>query len=248
MSMPVVFMDETGNKETDRFFICGFMEVADVNEFHRQLQRIRDQIKGLADRNRKQRVLNLKTDGDIEQLFQFAYRLSSFELKFDKITKENLSLFQDLLRLLARKVEFKFTAIVIDRQDPSYEHRTLIDMYKLITHKFFNYRMKNKVIFMPDEFDTGMSWSNIVRSDNIAAVVPLESHSSLALQCCDVLGGVIGLGLKDKSDYTKRDDVRLSMVAVFEQELNCQIKQVFTVSKPRYISVWTLDFAKAGRK
>lgn len=246
--LPVVFMDETGNKESDRFFICGFLEVPNVNEFQIQLQRIRDQIKGLSDRSRKQRVLDLKTDGDIDQLFQFAYRPSSFELKFDKITAQNIVLFQDLLRVLARKCDLRFTAMVIDRHDPSYEHRTLIDMYKIITHKYANYRLKTPSVFVPDDFDTGLSWDDIVQSEKIVAVIPSESHSSLALQCCDVLGGAIGLALKAKQDYTKRDTVRLPMVETFEAEFNCRISKEFTVSNPKYISVWTLDFSKARNK
>lgn len=248
VKLPVVFMDETGNKESDRFFICGFLEIPNVNDFQIQLQRIRDQIKGLADRNRKQRVLNLRQDGDIDQLFQFAYRPSSFELKFDKITAKNISFFQDLLRALARKCDLRFTAIVIDRHDPSYEHHTLLDMYKIITHKFANYRLKVCSVFVPDDFDTGLSWNDVVRSDKIAAVIPAESHSSLALQCCDVLGGTIGLALKDKADFTNRDIVRLPMVKTFETEFKCIISKEFTVSKPKYISVWTLDFSKARGK
>ena len=245
---PVIFMDETGNKESDRFFLCGFLEVPNVNDFQIQLQRIRDQIKGLADRNRKQRVINLRAENDMDQLFQFAYRPSSFELKFDKITGQNIKLFQDLIRILARKTNIRFTAIVIDRQDPSYEHRVLLDMYKIITHKFFNYRVKQTSVFMPDDFDTGMSWNDVVKSEKIAAVIPAESHSSLALQCCDILGGTIGLALKNPTDYTNRDIVRKPMVETFEQEFNCKISKKFTVSSPKYISVWTLDFAKARRK
>lgn len=68
-TLPVIFMDETGNKTSDQFFICGFLEVPDVNQLHIQLQRIRDQIKSLADRGRKQRVLNLKQDDNIDSLF-----------------------------------------------------------------------------------------------------------------------------------------------------------------------------------
>lgn len=246
--LPVVFMDETGNKESDRFFVCGFLEVPNVNNLQIQLQRIRDQIRGLADRNRKQKVLNLRKEKNLDELFQFAYRPSSFELKFDKITDQNILLFQDLIKILARKSDMRFTAIVIDRQDISYEHRTLIDMYKIITHKFFNFRLKNTSVFVPDDFDTGLSWDDVVVSEKIASVIPAESHSSIALQCCDILGGIIGLGLKDKSDYTKRDLIRLPLVTTFELEFKCKIAKVFTVSTPKYISVWTLDFAKARKQ
>ncbi len=246
--LPVVFMDETGNKESDQFFVCGFLEVPDVNEFQIKLQRMRDQIKGLADRKRKERVLRLKAAGNVEELFNFAYRSSSFELKFDKITSQNISLFQDLLKILARKTDIRFTAIIIDRQDPSYEHRALIDMYKIITHKYFNFRLKNSSVFVPDDFDTGLSWGDIVRSEKITAVIPAESHSSLALQCCDVLAGTIGLALKNRTYYTKRDLVRLPLLKTFESEFGCTIKKEFTVFKPKYISVWTLDFSKVKTK
>lgn len=246
--LPVVFMDETGNKESDRFFVCGFLEVPDVNNFQIQLQRIRDQIKGLADRKRKEKVLDLKEKGNLDELFNFAYRKSSFELKFDKITSQNLSLFQDIIKVLARKIDIRFTAIVIDREDPSYNHRALIEMYKIITHKFFNFRLKSLSVFMPDDFDTGLSWGDIVSSDKIAAVIPAESHSSLALQCCDILGGIVGLALKDKNDYSNRDIVRSPIVETFESEFSCKIKKEFTVWKPKYISVWTLDFSKVKTK
>lgn len=246
--LPVIYMDETGNKESDRFFVCGFLRVANPNDFQMQLLRVRDQIRGLADRNRKQRIKNLREANNIDELFNFAYRPSSFELKFDKISAENISLFKDLLRVLARKTDLQFTAIVIDRHDPAYEHRTLLDMYKIITHKFFNYRCKETCVFMPDDFDTGLSWNDVMQSDKIAAVVPTESHASLALQCCDILAGTIGLALKDKNEHAKRDEIRKEMVETFEEEFQCQIKREFTVWQPKYISVWTLDFSKAKRK
>lgn len=212
------------------------------------LRRARDQIKGLADNGRKRRVKLLHEENNIDELFNFAYRPSSFELKFNKISEENIRYFQDLLTILARKTDICFTALVIDRKDPAYKHRTLLDMYKIITHKYFNYRCKEKCIFAPDDFDTGLSWDQVVRSDKIAALMPMESHSSLALQCCDILSGTIGLALKDEVEYTNRDKVRLPMVTTFEQEFACKIKSNFTVNKPRYMSVWTLDFSKVRTK
>lgn len=246
-STPVVFMDETGNKESDQFFICGFLEVPDVNIFQSQLLRIRDQIHGLSMRQRQERIKKLRHDKDIEQLYNLAFRPSSFELKYDKITESNLSLYQDLFKLLARKADFKFTAIVIDRKDSSYVHKSLLDMYKIITHKFFNHRINSQVIYMPDNFDTGLSWSEVVRSNSISAIVPIESHASLALQCCDLLGGIIGLALKDQKDYTKRDIVRSPLLKTFKEEFKCEITREFTVANPKYISVWTLDFSKVKK-
>ncbi|MEK7172972.1 MAG: hypothetical protein AAB740_03270, partial [Patescibacteria group bacterium] len=43
-----VFMDESGKKESDRFFVCGFLQVADNISFYRALQRVADQIKEIS--------------------------------------------------------------------------------------------------------------------------------------------------------------------------------------------------------
>jgi len=248
MDLPVVFMDETGNAESDRFFICGFLEVSDVNAFHIGIRRIRDQIRGLADKNRKTRVQQLKDQNDIDQLYNFAKKPSAFELKFKKVTKENKKFFEDLVKVLAYKVEFRFTAVVIDRRDPYYKHTKHVDMYKRIVRLYFKHCFKGEGIFMPDEFDLGLSWDEIVQSEKIRTVVPIESHASIGLQCCDILGGIISLGLKSESDYTKSDQVRFSVVDMFQEVFNCNIKENFTQNNPKYIKVWTIDFSKAKNK
>ena len=248
MDLPVVFMDETGNAESDRFFICGFLEVSNVNAFHIEIRRVRDQIRGLTDKNRKTRVQQLKDQNDIDQLYNFAKKPSAFELKFKKVTEENRKLFEDLVKVLAYKVEFKFTAIVIDREDSHYKHTSHVDMYKRIVRLYFKHCFQGEGIFMPDEFDPGLSWDEIVQSEKIRAVVPIESHASIGLQCCDILGGIISLGLKSKVDYTKSDGVRLSVVDVFQKVFKCNIKENFTQDDPKYINVWTIDFSKANNK
>jgi len=219
----VTFMDETGNKESDRFFICGFLEVPDTGAFHLKLRRIRDQIKGLALRDRQQRIVDLKEIGDMDQLFQFAYRPSSFELKFSKVTKKNLGYYQDLLKVLARKTDFRFTAIWIDRVNPDYKFESYLSMYQAIITKYFDNANYSDTIFVPDEFDAGLAWEDVVASDRIVATIPIESHSCLAMQCCDVLGGIIGLGLKESESYTNSDWVRVPLLQTFEAEFRCTV-------------------------
>jgi hypothetical protein len=232
---PAIFMDETGNMRPDKYFICGFLEVPDVNQFHSNLRRVRDQIKGLALRDRQMRIAQLKNDNDIEQLFQFAYRPSSFELKFSKITQKNLHLYQDLIKILARKTIMDFTAVMVDKTNAEACSTTFLDLYKAIIAEYYANSRSSETIFIPDEFDTTLSWDDVIISEHIIATIPIESHSCLALQCCDVLGGIIGLGLKSPGKYTNSDLTRLPLVYTFEKEFNCKITEEFTVSLPQQI-------------
>src|SRR5438067_1916279 len=116
-----VFMDESGRKESDRYFVCGFLEIEDNQAFCSALQRVYDQIKNLSIRNRTARVETLKASGNIEELYNLAKSYNEFELKHYYISNENKNLYCDLIKVLFKKTEFRFTAIVADRQDALYE-------------------------------------------------------------------------------------------------------------------------------
>src|SRR3989338_4604699 len=115
-----VFMDESGKKESDRFFVCGFLQVDDNTAFYRSLQRDVDQIKNLSIQNRQQRVDHLYQEKNLEELKNLARTFNEFELKHYHITNENQKLYCDLINALWKKTRFKFTAIVFDRNDSNY--------------------------------------------------------------------------------------------------------------------------------
>ncbi|MCB9815757.1 DUF3800 domain-containing protein, partial [Candidatus Nomurabacteria bacterium] len=98
--MNFVFMDESGNKNDDRFFVCGFLEVPDPHQFTKNLQRVRDQIFDAVQKQRAQRAKEHLSDGNIEKLYSLARKHSFFELKFGKITLHTLGLYNDLLKAL----------------------------------------------------------------------------------------------------------------------------------------------------
>jgi hypothetical protein len=80
-------------------------------------------------------------------------------------------------------------------------------------------------------------------------MIPGSSHSLLPLQVVDILTGIIGQGLKEEMDYTKKDIVRKPLVKLFKEESNLKIqKENTTVNKPRYISLWIQDFSKAKKR
>jgi hypothetical protein len=239
---PAVFMDETGNSHKEPHFSCGFLEVSDVNLFHIKLRRIRDQIKGLALRDRQSRIALLKEECDMEQLFQFAYKPSSFELKFSKVTAKNLKLYQDLVKVMARKTDMSFTVVMMNKAD--YPEARFLDLYRSIVSEYYAPPYSVDTIFVPDEFDTSLSWDDVIVSDRIIATIPIESHSCIALQCCDVLGGIIALGCKSPGDYTNSDKVRLPLLKTFEEEFGCKVSSDFRVNEPRNITVKTVAKAE----
>lgn len=245
--IPVVYMDETGNKESDRFFVIGFLCVDDSEQLNKELARVRDQVEALSRFNRLRRTQLVKDQGDIEQLFNFAKSPRSFELKYKHVTNENLRLFKIFIKILINKINFRFDALVIDRKDPNYKHTNLADMYKIVTHMYFNFRRKQECIFVPDSFDHLWNWTSMLNNSQIRAIIPGSSQAFLQLQTVDILTGIIAQGLKDESDYNNKDKVRLPLLKIFMEEAKIKIAKSVTVNKPKYISIWTLDFSRTKK-
>ena len=244
-----IYMDETGNKESDRFFICGFLRIADNEQFINRLSRVREQIEARARFNKQQRVERLYEAEDIDTLYKLARHSIKFELKYTHVTAENIKFYQRLIKLLIREIDFKFDALVIDRRDPTYVHRDLKTMYKIITHLYFNKICTENCVFIPDSFDDyKWNWREILNNGNIMSIIPSSSHALFYLQVVDVLAGIIGQGLKDKEDYTNKDRVREPLVKLFQEETKILIEQNATVRSPKYINIWTIDFSKAKKK
>lgn len=244
--LTVVYMDETGNKESDRYFVIGFLKLTDTEQLINLLSRPKDQIQALSRYNRRNRIDQIYTNKDVEQLYDFAKKSKNFELKYKYVSNENIRFFKILLKKFIHEVDFKFDAIVIDRKDPKYLHTDLSDMYKIITHLYFNHRCREECIFIPDSFDQSWIWKKIL-NNNVRAIIPGNSDSFLALQMVDILTGLIGHGLRSEGEYSNRDLVRNPLLKLFCEEANIKIQKSVTVSKPKYISIWTLDFSKTKR-
>lgn len=247
-------MDESGNKQDDRFFVCGFLDVFDPYEFTKNLQRVRDQIFDTVQNQRAKRAENYLQDGNIQELYSLARKQSFFELKFGKITLHTLGLYNDLLKALNSKTTFSFKAIVIDRHHPDYEHESLLGMYKRVAHLYFDHIQKDNCIFVPDQPDPSFDWQTIInRPTKILGVLPATSHEFLPLQTVDVLTGIIRLGLEIQSGYKgdlgRNDTTKKQLIDTFEYIYQIKIKPVSDSdrSAKNYIGIWTIDFAKTRK-
>lgn len=247
-------MDESGNKQDDRFFVCGFLEIESPFEFTKNLQRVRDQIFDTVQKQRADRADKLLRQKDIQELFSLARKQAFFELRFNKITEHTLGLYKDLIKALNSKCDFRFKAIVIDRKQPSYEHESLEGMYKRITHLYFDHCQKKECIFAPDQFDPKFDWQSIIsRPEKVRSVLPVSSHALLPLQAVDVLTGIVRLGLEiqsgEKKELGRNDDTKKELVDLFEQEFQLTISPV-TDSKrsaKNYVGIWTINFDKSKK-
>ncbi len=248
-----VFMDESGNKLDDRFFVCGFIEIPSPYEFNRDLQRIHDQVFDVVQKQRAHRANQMLDEGNLQELHQLARKQSFFELKFGKITLHTLGLYNDLVKALASKGKFSFKAIVIDRKDPAYEHESLEGMYKRICRMYFDYCQDDPCIFVPDQFDPGFDWATIIaRPAKVLGELPASSHEFLPLQIVDILTGIIRLGLEidsgEKVTLGRNDTTRKNLVTTFETVFGAKIKPTMNSRKSgNYVGIWTIDFSKSRK-
>lgn len=247
-------MDESGNKQDDRFFVCGFLDTESPFEFTRNLQRVRDQVFDTIQKQRTNRALNLYNDLNLIDLYSLAKKQAFFELKFDKITLATLKLYKDLILAMNSKCVFRFKAVVIDRSQPSYVHESLEGMYKRVTHLYFDHCQKTQCIFVPDQADPNTDWEKLIGRPNIVrGVLPAISDAVLPIQVVDVLTGIVRLGLEiksgDKKELGRNDITRKELVDLFEKEFKIKISTVSN-SKPdakNYVGIWTIDFDKSKK-
>ncbi|MDZ7786273.1 MAG: DUF3800 domain-containing protein [Candidatus Saccharibacteria bacterium] len=253
-NLPFVFMDESGNKTDDRFFVCGFLEVLNPFKFNQSLYRVREQIFNTVQNKRSSRADNLLETGAIDELYQLARKQSFFELKFGKVTLHTLGLYNDLLKALAAKCSFRFKAIVIDRDQHNYEHESLEGMYKRICRLYFDHCQQESCIFIPDQFDPNFDWEKVIaRPQKVSGVLPATSHEFLPLQTVDLLTGIVRLGLEIKSGEKRQlgrnDTTRKQLVDTFENAFQLKIKPVVDSSKSgNYVGIWTIKFPPKPKK
>ncbi len=244
-----VFMDESGNKESDRFFACGFLEVNDPQDFSLNLRRVYDQIFNLSIRNRQERIKKLLEDNEVEQIVSLSKSFNQFELKHYFISNENNVLYSDFIKALFMRTKFRYTAIVFDRKDPEYIRDENPHALHLKALKMFsNYVIsKDKMyVFVPDSFDDSFLW-NVKDGHMPIGILPLDSRGSIYLQTVDVLTGLVLQALRTKKGEVgfKADISRVPVIDTLEEKLGRKIDGKFTITvNGNYFNVWPVDFCK----
>lgn len=253
-NLKFVFMDESGNKESDRFFACGFLEINNPTNFTSNIRRVYDQIFNLSIRNRQERIKRLLAENDMLQIASLANSYNQFELKHYFINNENNILYSDFIKALFKRTRFKYTAIVFDRHDSAYVRDENPHALYLKALKMFSSHVANKdkleYIFVPDSFDDSFFW-NVKDGKLPIGILPLDSHGSIFLQVCDVLTGLVLQGLRNSQgvNASKSDIVRIPVLETLENKLGRKINGKFTVTvNENYFNVWPVSFNKIINK
>lgn len=244
-----VFMDESGNKESDRFFACGFLEVDNPQEFSINLRRVYDQIFNLSIRNRQERIAKLVELGEIRQIASLAKSFNQFELKHYFISNENNELYSDFIKALFKRTKFRYTAIVFDRHDPLYVRDENPHALHLKALKMYSSHVAPKdemYVFVPDSFDDCFVW-NVKEGKLPIGILPLDSRGSIYLQVSDVLTELALQALRSTNGINgfKADVPRVPVIKTLEEKLGQEIKGNLTKTvNGNYFSVWTVKFNK----
>jgi hypothetical protein len=222
-----VFMDESGNKESDRFFACGFLEVDDPKDFSSKTRRVYDQIFNLSVRNRQARIEKIFSEKKFEELVSLSKSFNQFELKHYHISDENKILYSDLIKLLFKKLKFKITIIVFDRQNPNYiryENPHALHLRCLKLYANHCAPKNNHYIFVPDSFDDNFEW-NVSKGHMPFGILPLDSKGAIYLQVTDILTGLVLQSLRSfyKELQNKSEKSRIEVLQTLENLLNTKI-------------------------
>jgi hypothetical protein len=245
--MKFVFMDESGSKESDKFFACGFLEIENPQEFSLNIRRVYDQIFNLSIRNRQERIKKLVIENATEQIASLAKSFNQFELKHYFISNENNVLYSDFIKALFKRTKFRYTAIVFDRQDSAYIRDDNPHALHLKALKMYSNYVAPKdqmYIFVPDSFDDCFVW-NVKEGNLPIGILPLDSHGALYLQVVDVLTGLVLQALRSTNgtEGFKADISRIPVIKTLEEKLGRKIDGKFTVTvNGNYFNVWPVSF------
>lgn len=247
-----VFMDESGNKESDRFFACGFLEIDDPRDFSSKTRRVYDQIFNLSVRNRQARIEKIFKEQKFDELVALSRSFNQFELKHYYISDENKILYSDLVKLLFKKTKFKITIIVFDRRNPNYirdENPHALHLRSLKLYANYCAPKTNHYIFVPDSFDDNFEW-NVNKGRMPFGILPLDSRGAIYLQVTDVFTGLVLQALRGfhKEPHNNSEEPRIEVLDTLEELLGLKIKGNLTKTVNNcYFSVWMVDLDRKSQ-
>lgn len=195
-----------------------------------------------------------------------------FELKFDRISSVKIPYYKEIIQLFLSNSEFRFSAMVIDKQKPGYDNHffsTTWDAYTsyvatLVCNELLNLPNEEMILVL-DQINKPRSAQQSLEDTilekiqkrhrkyenkeicKIINAFRIESHSNLLMQLTDILLGAVMFDFKDKAGLIS-DKLRKKKEEVVK-ELRKGLKisslaDTFTKHKPVYFHVWEAEFNK----
>lgn len=263
------FIDETGTNSQDRFFGIGLLTVPEVGELYDKLRPMSDLIRDIARENKHQRIDTLLSEGKIEEIVSLAKGAKTFELKFDRISTTNSGLFVKLIREYFSVKDARFTAIIIDKNNPTFKPTKVFpgtwDAYITFSSIALMRECRNinpsTLVAILDEISKEKGIVDTLESEvkrkfhescikkGISGTKIMcsraESNSHILVQLVDILLGAVSFDYKKRNKLltpgliSRRDAVVNEIAAQLKRP---DLKGDFTIKSPNYFSVWEMNW------
>lgn len=264
------FIDETGTTEQERFFGIGLLIVPKTEQIYDRLKPIAIQIRNLAISQKRSRTERLFKEKNLKELASLAKAAKTFELKYDRISATNQALFCKLIDQYFKIREARFTAIVIDKQNPNFKPTKLFpgtwDAYITYSAMALAREVSNvspkAITVLADEisrpshvkvtFEEGLinqflhfCSKRSIQNPCQLHCTTLESNAHLLIQVSDVLLGSIVFDYKHKNGLISKGlfKRRSQVVRTIKTHLKKEsLTDSFNRTQPNYFSLWEMDW------
>jgi len=226
------FSDSSGLIKNDRFFGIGLLSVENVG-LTTALLETNYQMAYTAQKNNKNTAIDYLIKSSREdEVIKILKKNRCFEMKFDYLSQSSLPFYQRMLNIFLNNKNNRFSAMVIDRQHPSFDGRFIQDTWdsfinyltSLILREMSNLQ-EDKFCFIVDEITKPktkmLSFENAllekikskipsynyktgssIKFENIFGILSIKSNSNHLLQLVDVLIGSVMYDFKKKVGLT----------------------------------------------
>ena len=252
-------MDESGNNTQERFFVLGILMVPidEVGRLFNFLENITSKMKTRSKEKMDERIEADFKNNQMDKVLEQAKSTKSFEMKFKAINQENQDLCIHILQKYFKQPNYRFSAIVLDRQDKDFKpdgmshwDRYLNNAAMLIANNIRKIT-NGEFVVVADQISQPkncLPYENSLCSkirerlkvkdvspESLFGSIRIESHSATFLQLVDIFVGAIGY------DFNGEDkDRKAEFMKVLREKLGLQgkIQQNITKDTLNYFSVW----------
>lgn len=265
------FIDESGNLASERYFGLGMLLIDQVGLLYDALKPFSDKIRDSAKIQKEKTINDLMHNRNYEELAAIVRSSRKFELKFKYVNFTNNSVYRGLVKEYFKFPECRFSAAIIDREDPSFRPQEVFAspwfMYLSYAAMLLAANINNldhcsvcvladdlsRPKFVKTTFEEALAGKIADRlKDNgverkVFNVARLESHSSLLLQLVDILLGCV------MYDFKKNTGLIGEMLAQRQEPVVAEVRESlgritlaehFTSHKPSYFNVWKVRWQK----
>ncbi len=262
-----VFADESGTLLSERFFGIGVLMIDRPYKLYDSILSCALEIRELSRKQREKTIIEYQNKNNLTALSKLSINNDKFELKYTKINSQNNSIYKKIISKYFNFFGAKFSAIIIDRDDPHFKPYNIFtstwDMYSSFFSILILGNLKNLVkpqlCILPDYLNISKKYNESFEEtilnkikrklspelyyNSIFNICRLESHSNLLIQLVDILLGCVLYDFKLSESLITANKRKDPVVNELRKNLKRQtLSGNYTMNSPSYFSVWRVKF------